>query len=259
MKTIIIKDTKKMPRFYEEDEKVSDDECILTIKTMSGDFYHVVAHLQDNIASLKDLMSDELEAYPEEQKYVVEGSYYELNDHMWIRRLAPEHHTLHVLNDHSYGDPNTIPMRWLSSGRYSRSYRERNQPHANRNQIPSLTLGEGLPEQQIQYLGEWLHTAKHLEILDVSLAHHKIDEIMCAVIGLFHTLPDCHLIMLRNSDRTEVNPMILLDLVRVVRHRFEVYGRQCLICLPSDTEWTHESLTEDWIQQYESRMESISL
>ena len=227
-----------MPRFYEEDEKVSDDECILTIKTMSGDFYHVIAHHQDNIASLKDLMSDELEAYPDEQKYVVEGSYYELNDHMWIRRLAPEHHTLHVLNDHSYGDPNTIPMRWRCCGRYCRSYRERNaQSIASRDRIPSLTLGEGLPEQQI----------------------HKIDEIMCAVIGLFHTLPDCHLIMLRNSERTEVNPMILYDLVRVVRHRFEVYGRQCLICLPSDTEWTHESLTEDWIHRYESRMESISL
>ena len=249
-----------MPRFYEEDEKVHDDECILTIKTMSGDFYHVVAHHQDNIASLKDLMSDELEAYPDEQKYVVEGSYYELNDHMWIRRLAPEHHTLHVLNDHSYGDPNTIPMRWLCCGRYHRSYRERNaQSIASRDRIPSLTLGEGLPEEHIPYLGEWFYMAKHLEIIDMSLAHHKIDEILRAIIGLFHTLPDCHLIMLRNRERAKVSPTILQDLVRVVRHRFEVYGRQCLICLPSDEEWTHESLTEEWIDRYESRLESISL
>jgi hypothetical protein len=252
--------SRNMPRFYEEDEKVHDDECILTIKTMSGDLYHVIAHLQDNIASLKDLMSDELEAYPEEQKYLVESSYYELNDHMRIQRLAPEHHTLDVLIGHSYGDPNTIPMRWRCCGRYCRSYRERNaQSIANRERIPSLTLGEGFPEEQIQYLGEWFHMAKHLEIIDMSLAHHKIDDIMRVLIGVFHTLPDCHLIMLRNSDRVRVDPIILHELVRVVRHRFEVHGRQCLICLPSDTEWTHESLTEEWIHRYESQLESISL
>jgi hypothetical protein len=246
-----------MPRFYEEDEKVHDDECILTIKTMSGDFYHIIAHLQDNIVSLKDLMSDELEAYPEEQKYLVEGSYYELNDHMRIQRLAPEHHTLDVLIGHSYGNHNIIPMRWLCCGRYSRNHRERNQLHSNNDRISSLTFGEGFPEEHIPYLGEWFHTAKHLEIIDMSVAHYKIDEILRAIIGLFHTLPDCHMIMLRNSDRARANPIILQDLVRVVRHRFEVYGRQCLICLPSDTEWSHESLTEEWIQQYESRLESI--
>ena len=247
-----------MPRFYEEDEKVGDDECILTIKMMSGDFYHVIAHLQDNIASLKDLMSDELEAYPDEQKYVVEGSNYELNDHMWIRRLDPEHRTLHVLNDHSYGDPNTIPMRWLCCGRYHRNYRERNpQSISNRDRIPSLTFGEGLPEEHISYLGEWFHAAKHLEILDISLAHHKINEILRVVIGLFHALPDCHLMILRNRERAKVDPIILYEIVRVVRYRFEIYGSQCLICLPSDEEWTHESLTDEWIHRYESRLESM--
>jgi hypothetical protein len=246
-----------MPRFYEEDEKIHEDECCLLIRTMSGDAYDVIAGLQENVASLKDLMSDEVEAYPEEQKYLVDGSYYELNDHMLLQRLAPEHRTLDLLIGHSYGDYNTIPIRWLCCGRYSRNYRERNQPNVNRERIPSLTFGEGLPEEQIQYLGEWFHMAKHLEILDISLAHHKIDEILRVVIGVFHTLPDCHMIMLRNRDRIRVDPIILHELVRVVRHRFEVYGRQCLICLPSDTEWSHESLTEEWIHRYESRLESM--
>ena len=249
-----------MPRFYEEDEKIHEDECCLLIRTMSGDLYDVIVGLQENVTSLKDLMSDEVEAYPDEQKYLVEGSIYELNDHMLLQRLAPEHRTLDLLIGHSYGDPNTIPIRWLSSGRYCRTYRERNaQSIANRERIPSLTLGEGLSDEHIQYLGEWLHTAKHLEILDVSLAHHKIDDIMRVLIGVFHTLPDCHMIMLRNSDYAKVDPIILHELVRVVRHRFDVYGRQCLICLPSDTEWSHESLTEEWIHRYESRLESISL
>jgi len=248
-----------MPRFYEEDEKICEDECCLLIRTMSGDAYDVIAGLQENVASLKDLMSDEVEAYPDEQKYLVEGSAYELNDHMLLQRLAPEHRTLDLLIGHSYGDPNTIPIRWLCCGRYSRNHRERNHPRSNSDRIPSLTLGEGFPEEQIQYLGEWFHMAKHLEIIDISLAHDKIDEILRVVIGLFHTLPDCHLIMLRNSDYAKVDPIILYELVRVVRHRFDVYGRQCLICLPSDTEWSHESLTEEWIQQYESRLESIRL
>jgi hypothetical protein len=99
--------------------------------------------------------------------------------------------------------------------------------------------------------------AKHLEIIDMSVAHYRIDDILRVLIGVFHTLPDCHLIMLRNSERIKVDPIILYELVRVVRHRFEVYGSQCLICLPSDTEWSHESLTEEWIQQYESRLESM--
>jgi len=248
-----------MPRFYEEDEKIHEDECCLLIRTMSGDAYDVIAHYQDDIASLKDLMSDEVEAYPEEQKYLVEGSYYELNDHMLLQRLAPEHRTLDLLIGHSYGNHNTIPIRWLCCGRYSRNHRERNQPHSNSDRIPSLTLGEGFPEEHIPYLGEWFHMAKYLEIIDMSLAHHKIDDILRVVIGVFHTLPDCHMIMLRNSDRIKVDPIILHELVRVVRHRFDVYGRQCLICLPSDTEWSHESLTEEWIHQYESRLESISL
>ena len=249
-----------MPRFYEEDEKIHDDEYFLLIRTMSGNAYDVVVGLQENVASLKDLMSDEVEAYPDEQKYLVEGSAYELNDHMWLHRLAPEHRTLDLLIGHSYGDPNTIPMRWRCCGRYCRTYRERNaQSIANRERIPSLTLGASFPEEQIQYLGEWFHMAKHLEILDMSVAHDKIDEILRVVIGLFHTLPDCHMIMLRNREHMRVDPIILYELVRVVRHRFEVYGRQCLICLPSDTEWSHESLTEEWIQQYESRLESIRL
>jgi len=189
-----------MVRYLTDNSSKNENEIIISIRRTVQEYpIKVYVTDEDTIFSLKLYFENELNAYTDEQNYVIGPQLpYALQDNLKLIHLREEHRNLFVIIQEA--PSNTVPKRYLLTLSEEVDINVGNIDNEKGLITRKILDFRYIHMESVKYIGQWMYMERYINEIYVLATHPKVDEILYAIADNILLLPKIYIVHIQHPE-----------------------------------------------------------